>query len=103
MLRLIWENALIILCWDRFGKCAYTANSYTTPSQGASASEAELDPGSFSSSNVNQDPPVQDPGSFPFLVFVVSTGISVGDDRPELVIEEFSSSQSSSQSEMRYL
>ena len=66
------------------------------PSQGVSASEAELDPGSCPSGNVNQDPPAQgasvsepesDPGSSS-----VSTGISLGDDSPELVIEEFSSS-----------
>ena len=73
------------------------------PSQGASASEAELDPGSCPSGDVNQDLPAQgasvpepesDPGSSS-----VSTGISLGDDSPELVIEEFSSpSQSSFQS-----
>ena len=65
------------------------------PSQGVSASEAELDPGSCPSGDVNQDvsaqgasvsEPESDPGSSP-----VSTGISVGDDSPELVIEEFSS------------
>ena len=66
------------------------------PSLDVSASEAELDPGSYPSSDVNQDLPAQgasvsepelDPGSSS-----VSTGISVGADSPELVIEEFSSS-----------
>ena len=70
------------------------------PSQGVSASEAELDPGSCPSGNVNQDPlaqgasvsePESDPGSSS-----VSTGISLGDDSPELVIEEFSSPSKSS-------
>ena len=66
------------------------------PSQGVSSSEAELDPGSCPSGDVNQDLPAQgalvsepesDPGSSS-----VSTGISLADDSPELVIEEFSSS-----------
>ena len=61
-----------------------------------SASEAELDSGSYPSGDVNQDLPAQgasvaepesDPGSS-----CVSTGISVCDDSPELVIKEFCSS-----------
>ena len=64
------------------------------PSQSVSASE--LDPGFCPSGDVNQDLPSQDasvseteldPGSS-----FVLTNISVGDDSPELVIEEFSSS-----------
>ena len=66
------------------------------PRVSRSASQADLDPGSCPCGDVNQDLPAQgasvsepesDPGSSP-----VSTGISVCDDSPELVIEEFSSS-----------
>ena len=73
------------------------------PTQGASVSEAELDPGSSPSGDVNNDAnalgtsgsePELDPGSSPS----VSAGVNVGDDSPDLVIEEFSSTQSSSQS-----
>ena len=65
-------------------------------SQRVSVSEAELDSGPCPSGDVNQDLPAQgasvsepesDPGSSS-----VSPGISVCDDSPELVIEEFSSS-----------
>ena len=61
-----------------------------------SACEAELDSGSCPSGDVNQDLPAQgasvaepesDPGSSS-----VSTGISLGNDSTELVVEEFSSS-----------
>ena len=73
------------------------------PTQGSSVSEAELDPRSSPSGDVNQvanaqgasgSEPEMDPGSSPS----VSTGVCVGNDSPELVIEEFSSTQSSSQS-----
>ena len=73
------------------------------PTQGASLSEAELDPGSFPSGDVNNDAnslitpgsePESDLGPSPS----VSASASVGNDSPELVIEEFSSTQSSSQS-----
>ena len=66
------------------------------PRVSRSASEAELDPGSCPSGDVHQDLPAQgasvaepesDPGSS-----CVSTGISVCDDSPELVIKEFCSS-----------